>query len=295
MSSMCRLCRTPSVTLKESHVIPSFVGRYLKGTSATGFLAAVNTSGKSERAQDLYKTHLLCGGCEQRIGKHETFVAENIFQPYKENSLESIPANEHLAKFAVSVSLRALWVLIGGGDPLAQKWHDILMPLEREWREYLLADSTFIKGKNSHHLLLSSPDLLVAGLKTSPNLVLSIFRSTAWYIDEQFGKAFFFANMASMQTISMISPAEFPVSRGTQVYPKQTFGIERPCRIGWGGYFQTVLALSQKFETSGAAISDKHKAMIKRSIEKDPKRVLQSEDHQIMEWQRARLREQGEG
>ena len=66
--------------LKESHVIPSFVGRWLKRTSATGYLIAVDTEGTAERSQDLYKTQLLCISCESILNQHETYFANKIFQ-----------------------------------------------------------------------------------------------------------------------------------------------------------------------------------------------------------------------
>lgn len=291
MSSTCRLCRTREAELKESHIVPNFVGKYLKATSGTGFLTSISASGEAKRAQDLFKTRLLCNSCEQRLEKHETFVASKIFKPYKDGTLQSIPIDEHIGKFTVSVSLRALWVLADNGDVLVKKWWDKLLPLEAEWRSYLLEDTEFKKGQNTHHMLLSSSEILVAGLKTTPKLVLGIFRTSAWYIDEQFGKAFIFSNMAGLQTLSMISPEQFPVSRGTQVYPKQTFGVEHPCGIGWGGYFQTILGLTRRFDAAGEAITNKHKAMIERSIKNDPERALQSEDQAIIDWQKRRRRD----
>ena len=295
MNSTCRLCRTHKVVLKESHVIPSFVGKYLKRTSATGFLISVSTSGETSRVQDLFKTHLLCEKCEQCLNRHETFVADNIFYPYKRNSLQSIPTDEHIGRFTVSISLRALWMLLETNDPLAMQWKDSLVALETEWRNYLLETPGFTKGPNTHHLLLSSPELLAAGLKTAPNLVLAIFRTSAYYIDEQFGKAFIFSNMAGMQTLSMVSPTQMPVCRGTEVYPKQTLGVQHPPGIGWGGYFQTILGLNQRCDEAGRNISQRHDAMIERSASKNPQRVLNSEDLQIINWQKKRLHDLNKG
>ena len=288
MNSICRLCRSQPVVLKESHIVPKFIGKYLKNTSATGFLTAVSTAGETKRAQDLYKTYLLCGDCEQRIEKYETFVFQNIFQPYKTSGLTSVPTDERISQFAVSVSLRALWLLLEIGDPVAEKWKDRLLPLEVEWRNYLLGSPGFIKGKNTHHMIMSSPDLLAVGLPRFPKLVLSIFRTSAWYIDEQFGSAFIFSNMAGMQTLSMVSPEAFPVSMGTKVYPEQTFGTMQH-GVGWGGYFQTIMGLAQRCEDAEKSITSKHSNMIKRSLAKDPQRALDSEDVQIINWQKKRL------
>jgi hypothetical protein len=231
MKSKCKLCHH-NKELKESHVIPSFVGKWLKKTSATGYLTAVGTEGSSERAQDLYKTQLLCIECEGILSQHERYFATNIFYPFKNGSLASININEHISKFAVSVSLRVLWLLQDTGDPLANKWGHILTNLEQEWRQYLSSSADFVKGSNSHHILFSNEHLLAYGLKSAPNLILNLLRTSVFYIYEKFGKAYIFANMAGIQIISMIDPPKLPTSIGTQVYPNQTLGGQSPPGIG---------------------------------------------------------------
>lgn len=245
-------------------------------------------AGETKRVQDLYKVSLLCGTCEQRIEKFETFVSEKIFQPYKTAKLTSIPTDERISKFVVSISLRALWVLLEIGGPIADKWRERLLLLEAEWRNYLLDSPGFIKGKYTHHLLMSSPNLLAAGLSEYPKLMLAIFRTSAWYIDEQFGSAFIFSNMAGMQTLSMVSSEALPASIGTKVYPVQLLGTP-PHGIGWGGYYQTILGLARRCGDAEKSITPRHSDMIKRSLTKDPQRVLNSEDVQIIKWQKRRL------
>ena len=60
----CRLCRL-SDDLRESHIIPSFVFKWLKKTSATGYLRFAE--GDAASKQDGVKIPLLCGTCEQRL------------------------------------------------------------------------------------------------------------------------------------------------------------------------------------------------------------------------------------
>jgi len=170
------------------------------------------------------------------------------------------------------------------GDPLVERWKSKLYELETEWRNYLLRTPNFIMGENSHHILLCNEDLLAVGLKNSPNLVYSVLRTSAYYMFEKFEKAYLLANLAGVQIISMISPNDLPVSRGMQVYPKQTFGT-CPAGIGWGGYFQNLLELTTMCDAAFDRLSHGHKELIERAIKKNPERVAKSEDARIVRMQ----------
>jgi hypothetical protein len=74
-----------------------------------------------------------------------------------------------------------------------------------------------------------------------------------------------------------------------EVYPNLTLGGLSSPGIGWGGYFQTILKLARQCDAAGKSISLKHKAMIKQTILKNPRRAANSEDQQIISWQKKRL------
>ena len=192
VSTLCKLCQD-SDDLRDSHILPRFVGKYLKQTSATGFLTAVDTDDQPSRSQDTCKMMLLCGRCESILNKAETFFAKTIFHPFQQRGPMTIPIDDRLGRFAISISLRALWVMQLVEHPLADKWKDKLCELETEWRNYLLETPNFIMGKNSHHILLCNEDLLAVGLKDSPNLILHVMRTSAFYLFEKFGKIYMFA------------------------------------------------------------------------------------------------------
>jgi hypothetical protein len=282
--SPCKLCKKNN-DLRVSHVLPRFLGKYLKDTSATGFLTAVDEHGNPSRSQDLYKRRLLCDHCESVLNEAETFFAEKVFYPFKKDELKSIPIDDRLGRFAVSVSLRALWIMQFVQHPLIERWKDQLNVLETEWRNYLLRTPNFIKGNHSHHILLCNEAILAIGLKNSPNLIHSVLRTSAYYIFEKFEKAYVFANLAGVQIISMIYPPELPVSRGTEVYPNQTFGVDNPPGIGWGGYFQNLLELARKCDDARDRLSVAQRKMIERSLDKDPERAAMSEDGRIYRMQ----------
>ena len=53
----CRLCKK-RIMLEESHIIPKFIAKWLKKTSATDYLRFMDTP--NIRRQDLVKIKLLC-------------------------------------------------------------------------------------------------------------------------------------------------------------------------------------------------------------------------------------------
>lgn len=288
INNPCRLCKRVS-SLQESHIIPSFVGKWLKKTSATGFFSQISPDHNIQRVQDLFKTGLLCSRCEILISNFERYFAEKVFYPLQEGNLKSISINDNLGKFAVSISLKALWVLLEVKDSLALKWKGKLLELEEEWRNYLIETSWFTRGKNSHHIIFHSKSLMALGLPNNPNLIFNLMRSTAFYIYEKFNKAYISSNMAGIQIISMIEPAELPVSRGTQVYPEQKLGQERP-GIGWGGYFQNLMEFSRDCNLASNNLREGQKKIINRAISKNPDRVRSSEDFKILAEQELFLR-----
>ena len=75
---MCKLCGSGN-TLRKSHIIPKFVGRWLKKTSPTPYLRFGGNV--DARLQDLYATELLCDDCERRFSEWETKFANEIFYP----------------------------------------------------------------------------------------------------------------------------------------------------------------------------------------------------------------------
>lgn len=73
---VCALC-SQSKQLEASHIIPEFVGKWLKHGSPNGYLR--EPSNPNVRRQDLPTVRLLCHECEQRFATWERLFAERIF------------------------------------------------------------------------------------------------------------------------------------------------------------------------------------------------------------------------
>ena len=64
MVARCGLCHEDR-KLRRSHIVPDFVGRWLKDTSATGYLRYSGSPNKRHEVTE--RLYLLCEACEQRL------------------------------------------------------------------------------------------------------------------------------------------------------------------------------------------------------------------------------------
>lgn len=137
MKGKCRLCRENG-RLEEGHIVPAFVARWLKDSSATGYLR--RGMGMNLRAQDSAKEHWLCESCEDRLQECEKTFSENVFMPLGRGQACRFAYGPWMLKFSVSVSWRVLNYMreIGNLSHFTTSLtDDVDCALER-WREFLL-------------------------------------------------------------------------------------------------------------------------------------------------------------
>ncbi|MCQ2999772.1 hypothetical protein NLO98_08380 [Pseudomonas syringae] len=101
----CKLCGAKG-ELRLSHFIPKFVGKWVKDTSATGYIRH-NTS-INKRSQDIAKDYWLCGACEGLFSDWEREFANKIFYPFVNDGRDTANYTDWLAKFCASLSWRTL-------------------------------------------------------------------------------------------------------------------------------------------------------------------------------------------
>ena len=91
-------------------MLPAFVFRWLKESSATGYLRFGGNVNK--RVQDGTKRYWLCYDCEQLFCGWETQFANKVFYPLIADGGQKIQYGDWMLKFCVSVSWRVLSTLI---------------------------------------------------------------------------------------------------------------------------------------------------------------------------------------
>ena len=107
---LCRLCGGES-ELQESHVLPAFIYRWARDTSANGHMRSGEMPNR--RIQDGHKRYWLCRACEELFSASETAFASKLFYPYTKDAIESVTYGPWLLHFCASVSWRVLQFIKG--------------------------------------------------------------------------------------------------------------------------------------------------------------------------------------
>lgn len=137
--------------LCESHIIPKFVYKWMKKTGPGRF----RQMGKlNSPLQDGIKKYMLCKECEDKFSKKEKWFSEKVFYPYIEDNELVIKNEKELMYFVVSVLWRVLKLFKDDGNDYNFK--SDLDNAEREWRNYLLSDTSMSKYNNFHLFLINS-------------------------------------------------------------------------------------------------------------------------------------------
>ncbi|GLX90628.1 hypothetical protein Pfra02_31960 [Pseudomonas fragi] len=164
---ICRLCKKNS-DLKLSHFIPKFVGKWVKDTSATGYIRLNQSINK--RAQDIIKEYWLCECCEQLFSSWEREFANRIFYPFMDEGKSEARYGAWLPKFCASISWRTLTYVRSENSSRSEEVTRALDTAERALASYLLGESNTL-GEYEQHLfpLEGMTDTSVAGLPSNLN------------------------------------------------------------------------------------------------------------------------------
>ena len=214
----CRLCKA-SDDLRESHIIPSFVFKWLKKTSATGYLRFGEEM--QRRKQDGVKIPLLCGTCEQRLSSWERQFSENVFMPLTSgNGFNPFDYGPWLTQFAVSLSWRSLTFM----PTLAPLKHVPSQHLTRlddaaeTWRRFLLDDHQPITPFDQHLIPLGFLDSHTVP-SLPPNINRYIARSVAIDVVTSPEQVFVFTKLPFALIIGILYSAKPGEWVGTKLDP----------------------------------------------------------------------------
>jgi hypothetical protein len=278
----CRLCGQESV-LRESHIVPGFVIRWLKNSSATGF--SRDNNAPNRRRQDGLKTLLLCDDCERRLNKWETEVANKIFHLFNKEHPHRLPYDSWLLKFAVSVSWRSLtyYMDISGGE--IQYSRDALELIEdalRVWSDFIL-DRCGHPGKFEQHIMLLDTIESVSSTSGLPsNLNRFFVRGT--HLNMAFSDelpAFIFTKMGRMFLFGFINVTKPRYWEGTKIHVKEGYvggNIRIPRQV-----FDYLIECARKHETEYREISPRQKKIISDTLRRNTGRASASETYQTLD------------
>lgn len=238
MMGKCALCLNHK-NLRESHIIPKFVTRWLKKTSPTGFLRqAINPN---ERKQDSYKKHLFCHDCEQLFSKLEKYFADNIFYPYLTSRPKTFSYDERLMRFIVALNWRTL---------LDSSMYELPWDARFLAKKFLKKGRLFLLGKLSvfpyeqHLSFMSEIESFPEGFATPPRfhqyLLRSIDTTPVTQIKKRFykkRKLFQYTKLPHMALVSFLKPKSNSLWIGTRVDQSGVINIKQEIKDGLYGQF----------------------------------------------------------
>ena len=217
---ICELHGEPS-ELKESHIIPKFVFKWMKKTGTTRLRQLKNIN---VPIQDGIKKHMLCQNCENLFSIHEKWFCEKIFLPFlKDNSL-NIQNTENLKYFIISILWRVVKYFKDDGNKYNFK--SDLDRAENIWKNYLLHDNIVSEYENIHLILVDNSNF--------PNKETDLYFSRAVDIDiaENENMCFVYAKFSKFILIGEIK------------------GFEN------NSFEKTNISLEKKFSSSNQIIND---------------------------------------
>jgi hypothetical protein len=280
VQGQCRLCLKPCA-LENGHMVPSFVFRWLKDTSGTGFLRFGQTPNR--RSQDGYKEYWLCPECEDLFSRWETEFANNVFHRLTSGGASQFPYQEWLLKFAVSLSWRVL-LYIKEANALKHFSEPLQQEAERalaRWAKFLLGRQPH-PGKYEQHML--PLDLVVDHTirDMSPNINRYFLRTVEIDAVCADREAFVYIKLPYLFLIGFIHMNRPREWEGTKVHVRQ--GLLGSSQYSLPRYFfEYMMGRARRMREIEESISGKQQETIDKSFNKNLDRFAGSETFKAME------------
>lgn len=271
----CRLCGASS-PLREGHVVPAAIFRWLKKTSGTGHLR--NLRQPNKRIQDGPKQQLLCGSCEQRFGTDEQRFVEKFFLPIVECLGQPLRYDEWLIRCVVSMSWRVLWHWESALQDLEPERHRLICEMRDQWGQYLSGEIAS-PGRGKHHCFIldhvnnsGDPDraekLDWYNLRAVDLAVALEQSSTAVYL-----------KLPGLVFWSCIDPASPAGWTGTQINRRgQIHTPQQVTNLDLGTYMMRRFG---QVYLRRQALSPRQQQVVDETVAKNPDRHLQSESFRM--------------
>lgn len=273
--SRCRLCNRKSI-LKESHIIPKFVGKHIKNTSPTGGLRAAGEINK--RIQDLPKIKLLCGNCELKFSKWETLFSKNVHFPYQRNwQLNKLKYDSWLLKFAVSLIWRVGVTQIN----LPTIWGELSQMQKQKLKEALAVWKRYLNGTDNDpgnmeiHILFFSPIVEDYGMDLPININSYLLRGVDQSIVySKRGELGILVKLPAILFVANINPNSNPNWIGTKI--DKSGMINFPQRFVFDEIFNYLVKQSREVMSASAGMSSEQAGKLAKAVLEDKTKAKRS-------------------
>lgn len=268
----CALCLKEK-TLRESHLIPKFVGKWIKD-NGTGYLASAIDA--SKRVQDLVKIKLLCEDCEQKFSKLENHFANSMFFPFHNDKVRKFDYDENLKSFIISMAWRCLQIVKDDFMKENPNFHlnSFVDKADKEWREFLNGDSDSIDSYETH-LLFFDYIKSVKNIEIDPKFHWYLLHATDSTIVYSEKRVMFYVKLPWMAFVISIEPQKVEGWEGTIVNKNGHITTGQAMKDADFGGFILDRAKLALYHSPGPSKEVATKRMVK-AIKKDPERYFKS-------------------
>ena len=271
-TSPCALCgkREP---LRTSHVLPAFVFKWLKASSATGYIRFGQTPNR--RVQDGIKLKLLCAGCESHLSVFETEFANNVFHPLNSDSSKSVHYGSWLLPFCVSISWRVLAYMRNevGISNLDSTQQGLVQSALARWSEVLLGQKPH-PGQFEQHLLPLDPIASHTVRQLPANIDRYFLRALEMDVLSTRTSTCTYAKLGKFAVFGVIQSFDARW-KGTKVHVRT--GTVGPCEYSLPGEVLSLfIERANSYGDIQARISGKQHDIIEGEIQRNPRRVQAS-------------------
>ena len=276
----CALCGVSS-DLRASHVIPKFVYRWFRETSATSHFRS--SQSPNTRVQDGWKPRMLCNRCEQLFSSWEKRFSEDCFVPLSEGRTREIRYGPWMLKFATSVSWRVLTAYKASGN-LSGFPARIVTAVDEaldEWARFLLGAQPH-PGRHEQHMILV--DLLhsASGSDLPRNINRYLTRTINCHVNYSEDMAITYVKMGKFMLFGFILMTHPRRWKGTKLNAgRGRFGprdVELPAEMQ-----DFIFERARRTADSVSQLSDSQRARIQQSYERNSERAGNSETFRAMQ------------
>lgn len=273
MTGICKLCKETR-SLQYGHIVPRFAVKWLKKTSATGYLKDLTSD---RRRQETKREYVLCSACEQLLGRDEKQFSENIFIPYCARKARSFPYDRWLLRFVVGLHWRTLTCRTEQASAKVERSFDEACEL---WRQYLLGASPYPPQHESHIFFVDVIDQSTTNIPAKANWYLArAFDATPAFSEA--GDTYAYTLLPKIVTFSFLAPRDSSKEdwRGTQIHDGGTITIPQEIRSSLFGNF--IRSRMKLIEQAKKTMTPRQTQRLMEQVEKDPESLLSSESFQV--------------
>lgn len=273
----CSLCLLDK-ELQVSHIIPAFAGRYLKDTSATGYLR--DGLNPNIRRQDTAKQPLLCSDCEQIFSSFEREFSQKAFPVLQGDDYRELEYGPWLLKFAVSLSWRILIINHPEVEKDVPHFKQPIQEALENWRLFLLGRRKQ-PGPQHHLFVMGIPESIFptsASKDLHPqtfNYLLRGIDATEFVTDKSVGV---YAKMLRSIFYSPIVPLSATGWNNTRIHagPGRLISPQRLNMPEFVGFIQARIV-----ELHTKQMSENQRRKVSEAMLRDPEHTVNSESFRI--------------